>query len=545
MTRQAQFSYPGITGIDRGEMSVVHGVQPSMCSITVAPENVQGIVDANLSLGWQSESGVQIITWQGCGISRVTLSGGSGSPIFLQIAIADRRWRWKYGSIRGRYNLRDPNGFVKAETRKDARELCTLCLNAMGEVGYNLDAVPTNLFPEVVWDDVTPASALSGLAEEVGCYVVLSYTTNRVRLVKIGQGAELPGIGTGRLMRPSEGITGGGLPKGTSVKCGATRWQCRLALEAVGLDSDDTIKKVEDLSYLQPAGGGTFQWPTLGMTEAGPDDKDVARALKSVYRWYRIKGVVGPSGDLDLPGHTLTKIKQLQVQDHLLELGADGEYLPGNILGEYRQQQGTEKNTDPGTRWPNDWSLVKNNVVSLSEPCYLVENGRIKPANIQLETTVEALTDASMAVRYSKDYTVPGGNPTAPYQTVAAHQLHYSYTLEYSAAGAYTGVTDNKTEVETEMAAASSAKVDELTPRLASDGKYEGIIPIELDGAINQVTYSFGGGQAATTQASRNVEHSRTVPPHKERRRRERQNAERKNLDPTEAHAKLAKFPLQ
>lgn len=49
---------------------------------------------------------------------------------------------------------------------------------------------------------------------------------------------------------------------------------------------------------------------------------------------------------------------------------------------------------------------------------------------------------------------------------------------------------------------------------------YVGIVPIQVDGAIHQVTYSIhsGEGGSCLTRASRNTEHSHYIPKYERRR---------------------------
>jgi hypothetical protein len=55
----------------------------------------------------------------------------------------------------------------------------------------------------------------------------------------------------------------------------------------------------------------------------------------------------------------------------------------------------------------------------------------------------------------------------------------------------------------------------------AVDRTYAGIVPLEPDGAIQQVSWSVGGGRPATTRASRNCEHAVWLPSLPEKRKSE------------------------
>ena len=60
--------------------------------------------------------------------------------------------------------------------------------------------------------------------------------------------------------------------------------------------------------------------------------------------------------------------------------------------------------------------------------------------------------------------------------------------------------------------------------------EYNGVVPIFCDGAIQQVSFSVGGGKPASTTASKNCEHSVRVLPYPARRRDE-------NLRPAQQQA--------
>src|SRR5262249_2380883 len=108
--------------------------------------------------------------------------------LIWRLSIADRRWKWKYGSITGSYNLDWPDGSLNKLTELDAKGLASLCFDAMGESQYDVSALPGKVRPEVHWDHTNPAQALADLGDNLGCRVVLGLD-NIPRVLPTGIGA--------------------------------------------------------------------------------------------------------------------------------------------------------------------------------------------------------------------------------------------------------------------------------------------------------------------------------------------------------------------
>ena len=84
---------------------------------------------------------------------------------------------------------------------------------------------------------------------------------------------------------------------------------------------------------------------------------------------------------------------------------------------------------------------------------------------------------------------------------------------------AVAAVTDNTADLDRPAADYLDAANARHQGEEATDVTFAGIVPLEPDGAIRQITWSVGGGQPATTRASRNSEHAEYLPPYPERRR--------------------------
>ena len=108
---------------------------------------------------------------------------------YIDCVVRDRRWAWSYGHITGEYNRPDAEG--KPAQDKTVRQLAALCLDAMGETGYDVSALSNTLYPHVAWDWSKPAEELQKLCEEDGTAVAL-LLDNTVKVVRLGTGAAWP-----------------------------------------------------------------------------------------------------------------------------------------------------------------------------------------------------------------------------------------------------------------------------------------------------------------------------------------------------------------
>ena len=95
--------------------------------------------------------------------------------------------------------------------------------------------------------------------------------------------------------------------------------------------------------------------------------------------------------------------------------------------------------------------------------------------------------------------------------------IQFQYGADNNRTGAVTNASDVFAEAQRYLDAAEGAFETVATQTV----EYAGIIPIEPDGAVQQVTWQVGA-LGATTTASRNTEHDRRVPRDCETRRQER-----------------------
>lgn len=336
--------YPGIKQIVSASYSRSHGITPDVCQIEMAPQTlddtdddyvpiepdgylifqfdtVKTVTDGN-GISNSKTTTIQILM-QSCRPDKASVRKSASSENWT-IPIYDRRWKWKYGSFSGHWNVKK-NGVIEKRKEKTARELADMCLEAMGEVKYEtkaLDALEKNLKlsyrkqvrPEVHWDRIPPAQALNELVTALGYRVCLGWD-EVVRIEKYGEGALLP----------KEDLMSGGFeaklpetPDSITVLGGISMHEALWELEAVGLDLDGDWRPIDHLSYTPFNAQGDAEWhhsrpPAFSeirskftelKLDKKPSDKEYkkrkeqyALATQTVFRCYRLKYPVGTKED--------------------------------------------------------------------------------------------------------------------------------------------------------------------------------------------------------------------------------------------------------
>lgn len=528
---QGLLSYPGIkqqTG--NWSMTLSHGITPSVATLTAVPQvdAIPPIGTLKISYGGETISfpSARVVSYRpGLG-----LDGQS-----VQIAIQDRRWRWKYGRIDGRYNIRRPDGTIEPDTEKTPRELLALLFDAEKEQGYDLSRVPNVTRPYVDWVAANPMQAAADLCDDLSCRIVLGLD-NRVRVWPVGVGSQLPAGGTRSdaaaiLALPER-------PDSVFVAGGPALFESEWALEAVGLDIDGSVKPIDDLTY-KPSGGWIVDKnPALFLSVADQDKRN--RAIKSVYRWYRITKQAhqdespGPVPGYDGPVEHLWQV--LPIRDVLTTTyaGPDGERQPraAEVTGVYWPPGSPEyTNTEAGTLvvGSDGRDLVARintaeGIVEFSQPVYRFSDDKdLLAADLVLKTSYPVRDlETRQEIRYGYERPISGQPLGTGPHVVYRDDLVLTTRATYDDDGNLTGTVTNKATIDAESNKQAIEAAKEFTVEVGEDVTYSSIVRIEPDGAIQQVAWA-GGLGGATTRASRNVEFSSIVPPYRRRRQQERQ----------------------
>lgn len=324
--------YPGIKQIVSASYSRSHGITPDVCTIEMAPQSLNPkdsdytAIEPDGYLLFQfdeytndARTGTTQILMQGCRPDKASVRRSASSETWT-IPIYDRRWKWKFGSFSGHWNVKK-NGAIEPRKEKTPRELADMCLEAMGELRYETKALDDleklkslpyrkQVRPEVHWDRIPPAQALNELVTPLGYRVCLGWD-EVVRIEKYGEGALLP----------TEDLMSGGFdaelpetPDSVTVLGGISMHEALWELEAVGLDIDGEWRPIEHLSYCPRNDIGERDWkqsvpPHFGGIKAKFDEikynkkptdeeyrkrkEQYALAVQTIYRCYRLKYPAG------------------------------------------------------------------------------------------------------------------------------------------------------------------------------------------------------------------------------------------------------------
>jgi len=267
--------YPGIKQIVSASYSRSHGITPDICQIEMAPQTLDAtdddyepiepdgyllfqfdaaktVTDSN-GVSNTTDKRIEILM-QSCRPDRASVRKSSSSENWT-IPVYDRRWKWKFGSFSGHWNMKK-SGVIETRKKKTPYELAEMCLEAMGELKYDIKDLKQlekqkslpyrdQIFPEVHWDRIPPAQALNELVTPLGYRVCLGWD-EIVRIKKYGEGALLP----------IEDLMSGGFeaklpetPDSITILGGITMHEALWELEAVGLDIDGEWRPINHLSY--------------------------------------------------------------------------------------------------------------------------------------------------------------------------------------------------------------------------------------------------------------------------------------------------------
>ncbi|QDT41056.1 hypothetical protein Pan241w_11150 [Gimesia alba] len=267
--------YPGIKQIVSASYSRSHGITPDICQIEMAPQTLDpkdkdyvpiepdGYLIFRFDTAKISTDGNGItsttnkrveIVMQSCRPDKASVRRSASSENWT-IPVYDRRWKWKFGSFSGHWNVKK-NGVIEKRKEKTARELANLCLEAMGEKKYETKALDElekgkdlpyrkKVRPEVHWDRIPPAQALSELVTSLGYRVCLDWN-DIVRIEKYGEGELLP---TDDLMSGGFDADLPEVPDSVTVLGGISYHEALWELEPVGLDIDGEWRPINHLSY--------------------------------------------------------------------------------------------------------------------------------------------------------------------------------------------------------------------------------------------------------------------------------------------------------
>ena len=250
-----------------------------------------------------------IVTMPNCMLAQPQEARSQHRDIVYQVM--DRRWKWKWPRVFGNWNVRDDKGDLVSGTEKTPRQLASLLLDALGETGYDVTALPTDqaMAPTVEWWYTPAGVELDKLCALFGCSVNL--LNDNTVLICTDNTGDIPDD-TGLAFPVENGLIINLAPDYISAYANDTLFDSWLTLEPIGRERDGTVKPLELLSY-EPDEGWKSD-PTHGYAQrirqtlrATVDeeliDKTIELANRTIYREYRVTGF--PAGQLFFPGFTL------------------------------------------------------------------------------------------------------------------------------------------------------------------------------------------------------------------------------------------------
>lgn len=524
-------SFPGIPAgaIRSASFTLGHGITPSACTIRVVPNTKFAKRVGTLELRF----GDVHLKFKDCQLAsaRAEMAAGRGTTVSLRIL--DRRWKWEYGSISGRYNVRAPGGDIdKKLPKRNAQQLAKLLLKEMSEEQVDVSALPTFVVPETQWDDANPARELAGLAEKLGCRVVLG-SDDKISIRKTGDGKKLPAGAL--LINAGAGLEKPVPPDKVKLICGPTLYHSHFELEAVGEDTDGQIKPIGELSYRPDEGWQGSATAAKDSEFTGPSGEKLRTttlAAKTVWRWYRIKHQA--SGGLGLPGaisdDSIKSIDQYEFKDHAMAR-VKGDIrnpvlVPVYVDGVFFNETVSDgANTSSGTPYPHDFSFdpERRLVIFGNEVFRQLDDASYAAARIYLGVAYHLrIADDGRLARYSKTRKIANKPHGTGAMILRRPEMRLLKLASYSPPAAIPLISDNRDILDDEVKRQIDAVVGEFERVDAtSDSLYAGWLDISPDGAIQQVTWEVGP-QGATTRASRNTESNPFVPTFQQNRRKER-----------------------
>jgi len=591
MPTPAAIQYATFTGIGRvlsASFTLSHGITPSCCVLEIVPQADIPSATGDLVFIYDAIT----LTFSGCRVDYTSIQRNS-SGMVMALAVQDRRWKWQFGDISGDYNTRfqDP-GSVAPDSGKSVgnsldpdflrtpQQLAALCLQALGEVNYDVSLMPNDTYPEVHWTAQNPAQALAALCDTLNCRISLD-ANQAVVIWPVGVGHALP---DGPVMSGGNKLPVKPHPDTVKVVCGPSLFQVDFILYPVGLDTDGGIWPLYQLSYRpnkqNPNGPAESVWDYevpgqfVGISDQLLTTGQTKRqlALESVWRWYKIGGTITPAlvgeqaqvngsyltNDLqiyNIPGYgqiptfkvpkwlaaaevgkpgkpyvaasyTLLPLEEEQVQTYV-SADATLRRLPAICYGVYNDRRGAQTNTPPGTPYEGGFQVDgRHGLVKFDQPVwqYLpdpLNNGKFvyRPAWLALRTAfqIRDLTTGAY-VRYERTFFFADQSGTGA-KPLHHPEIQSEYYPTYDAKGNVQKVNNNESLVGAECDYYIGAEAAQyLSQAVPQEITYAGLIPISTDGAIQQVTWSVSNTSGATTHVCRNDEFHPYVPPFRERR---------------------------
>lgn len=503
---QALIRFPGINATLGGVVTISSGPFASSALVYFVPQDRLELSRGDLTISY----GTSTVTIPDCYPQSASLRMHRTCEGFIQsILISDRRKGWEDATVTGRYNTRRADG--TKENEKDLQTLVSELMGAIGETSaVDTSALPSDVYPAVDWKGANVAFEVDKLCDDAACDIVVNeYSTS---IEGRGSGNSIPQLSSRRITPEYTFATSSG-PENFRVIGGPVVVDGWIKLEAVGEELDGTILPISELSYMQGV-DLEKQHPFLMQ---GVDASARDQALKSVFRWYRVKSMVDDS--LSIPGAgSVSSPSQIKVLGYRAEVNADGDPAAAYTDAKYWNRTEAYAASDEFDPIMTPFTIDKDlGIVKFDDfVCNLTSDGCFKEPEIYLRTAFNLEDDEGQIIRTTyttnRNGLVIASPDPATTRSIYREELYEIIKLQYTATDTYANPNrqTNIGHVTTECNAWTTAMSSPY--RLVRDQKtvvYEGIVPVTLDGRVTQVTYELShlkSGEATTT-VSENYEH--------------------------------------
>jgi len=254
----AVVTYPGIVSWESFEFTDCAGVAPARGMATIYPQGNSPAIEGDIVIRQGSGKANRVVIKK-CRIDSAFFEANSGGQT-VQVRFFDERWKWISGYvIHGLYNIRTGDNQVVPKREKTPAELMELLCEAMDteSIDFSLmesDPDISSARPAVNWDVSNPAAEVQKLLDSFGLRLVPQRSTGKFVVCRTGDGGKLPE--NIPYQDPSQGVDPKEVPEAAQVFGAPVLYQCRLRLEAIGLELGDdsgaipeSWKKLIDLSY--------------------------------------------------------------------------------------------------------------------------------------------------------------------------------------------------------------------------------------------------------------------------------------------------------
>jgi hypothetical protein len=577
---QGMFEYEGLGQfVKSASFTLTPGLTPSVCNLKL---NALPFTPASNGTLRISYGGVAILFY-GCKLDSANATS-SGAQEY-SVVILDRRWRWSdLGSVNGNFNVHI-NHILQAETEKTPKELVAMCLDELGEVGYDISLVPDLLRPEVDWDYTRPVNALSALLDEIGCMLVLG-VDNRVYVIP--QMYTTVNLDSNDVTSWELSVDPPDPPGNLVIVTQKIKHQHDFLLEAVCYDINHRIVKIEDLSFAPSpfTTDGGWYWP--GWTASDKDGGDLVEAIvgnrrakilakKYLWRMYRIVPTSTVNWEppfevlLDQPitgvGEVVTKVRDIELLNGMSEtiVGDDGvvrpkpavvwgihtsssayftkdnrlvngeNFDPIKVVDDPPAPLTDEEKKDNNGLYEGGFSIDSDTgCVMFNDPmCEELEQGYANEKKTRYVACTQLYLRTACYVRKPsngrwnrREYSAIPDQAVNPAAWATRYEMREDLEPYVHRAKLYgTVLTDNFNEIEQESLEYWNAVALEYQPKDAASVTYIGFRLVGCDGAVRQVTWTLGEDGKAFTRVSRNREEHHLSISFRERRRIEDRKA--------------------